>query len=129
MVDLFDFAVKGMRAQAEINRLCHANDPETSHKAAEKIVKSGKLERQERLVLITIEDICKTLAKDNFTPKEIAKWNDRFSYSTIQRRLSGLHRKGKIERLSEDGTVWFEDCGKKKMVRKGCCVWALIKER
>lgn len=75
------------------------------------MIKSGELNRQERLVFITIQDVCNALGVKEFTPKEIIKWDDRFSYYVIQRRLSGLHRKGLIERTG----------GK----RDGCAVWRL----
>lgn len=98
----------------EFDKLCRRNDPQTSKDAAEKMVKSGKLARQERLVLVTIEDVCEALYKKDFTAKEIVRWNNRFDYYTIQRRLSGLHNKGKIERTGEK--------------RDGCCVWRLKNE-
>lgn len=106
---------------AEVKTLCHKNDPETSREAAVKMVESGKLSRQEGEVLFEIEWDSAIYKMTDFTAKEIAhKWSliqgDYAAlFHKIQRRLSGLYRKGKIERTGEK--------------REGCCVWRLIKER
>jgi len=101
--------------------LARDKDVITSHEAAEKMIKSGNLERQERLVLITIQDVCAVLGTREFTPKEIVRINDRFAYHTIQRRLSGLRNKGKIERIS------INNNGKPPWKKRdGCCVWRLL---
>jgi len=100
-----------MKTLFEQPPLAHTNDPLTSFDAADKMVESGALARQERLVLVAIQDVCRALGRTDFTPKEIVKWNTRFDYHTIQRRLSGLRNKGKIERTGEK--------------RGGCCVWKL----
>jgi len=89
--------------------LSHRNDPSTSHEAADKMVKSGALSRQEESVLHTINSR-DSYGKGDFTAKELSSWNYT-NYYTIQRRLSGLHNKGKIERTGEK--------------RDGCCVWKL----
>jgi hypothetical protein len=89
--------------------LCHRNDPETSFEAAEKMIKSGTLNKQEKEVWIAITDYLSHGDKD-FTAKEIEGWNYQ-DYITIQRRLSGLKNKGKIERTGEK--------------RNGCCVWRI----
>jgi len=90
--------------------LAHRNDPQTSYDAAEKMVKSGALNRQEERVLDAIKCYVCHSCKYNFTAKDIFA-SSTFSYYTIQRRLSGLHHKGKIERTGEK--------------RDGCCVWRL----
>lgn len=116
MDTLFDFAVKGMKAQAEV--LCHAKDPETSREAAEKMIESGKLARQEKMIYNEIIRYNEAWWKD-FTTKDIAKWMAYLmgydkAYDICRKRFSGLKNKGKIERTG----------GK----REGCCVWRL-KER
>jgi len=96
--------------------LSHRDDPQTSYVAADNMIKSGALSSQEEDVL---GEINIHVGKDkDFTAKELA-WEsqDKFygsgiSYYTIQRRLSGIHRKGLIERTGEK--------------RDGCCVWCLI---
>ena len=99
--------------------ICHKNDPKTSFEAAEKMVKSKKLQKQERLVYIAIQHLdlgnnLKEYIRTKFTAKELADifscW-DGIDYHVIQRRLSGLHRKGYIERTGEK--------------RNGCAVWRL----
>lgn len=98
--------------------LCHKSDPETSHEAAEKMVKSGKLSRQEKMVFRGIRHHLIGGHREDFTALELARWmigDFPKNYYIIQRRLSGLHRKGKIERT-----------GKK---RDGYCVWRLTNER
>ena len=98
MNSLFDYQTKTM---------CHRNDPETSRQAAQKIVESNVLQNQEYSVMVGIIVYFKN--KD-FTAKELAN-KDIIDYHTIQRRLSGLHRKGYIERTGEK--------------RNGCAVWRM----
>lgn len=114
---LFDFAAKGMKAQIEINKFCHINDPETSREAAEKMIESGALSAQEEWVYRKL--LCFLSAQEDFTAKELAHWitnwqtqyDYTYIYQIIQRRLSGLHRKGKIKRTGDK--------------RDGCMVWRL----
>ncbi len=87
--------------------LAHRNDPVTSYIAADKLVKSGRLSRQERRVFRAIEVYC---CFSNFTARGLSNYCG-LDYYLIQRRLSGLKNKGKIERT-----------GKK---RNGQCVWRL----
>ena len=94
--------------------LCHKNDPETSIEAARKMVDSGKLSRQEKMVLRGIQHHLIGGHRKDFTAKELAKWmlgHFPTNYYMIQRRLSGLYRKGKIKRTGQK--------------RNGCCVWKL----
>jgi len=92
--------------------LSHTNDPQTSFDAAGRMIKAGKINRQENRVLQAIKIYQNHLHYKDFTARELAKaassWLD---YYTIQRRLSGLRNKGKIERTGEK--------------RDGCCVWRL----
>lgn len=119
MDNLFDFAVGLVKAQAsgqaEIDMLCHKNDPETSRKAAERMVKSGELSRQEKIVFRGIQHHLIGGHREDFTAIELAKWmigDTPKTYYMIQRRLSGLYRKGKIKRTGQK--------------RNGCCVWKLL---
>ena len=89
--------------------LSHTNDPATSFDAADKLIKSGALSKQEKKVLSKIKWYKKGFGYgENFTARElsiIAK----LDYHLIQRRLSGLRDKGKIERTGEkrdNGKVW-----------------------
>lgn len=117
MSDLFDqtkeFVGRGVATQRAVDKLCRKSDPETSRGAAEKMVKSGALSRQEEQVLAAIQlrlSFKPYTWKDNFTAKELATTSV-INYYTIQRRLSGLHNKDKIERTGEK--------------RDGCMVWRL----
>lgn len=105
--------------------LARDKDPMTSHLAAEKMVESGALSEQENQVFCWIVAYLKVNQKKDFTPKELVWWRYANKYHVIERRLSGLRNKGKIERLAEDGTKWIE--GKKQMIREGCCVWRLAR--
>lgn len=109
-----------MKTQAtnlfEQKLICHKADPKTSFEAAEKMIKSGALSRQEQGVW---NDICRYIYNGkhkDVTAKELAEWyfmSDKTKiYFTIQRRLSGLYRKGKIERTGQK--------------RNGCCVWRIV---
>lgn len=85
----------------------HRDDPITSYEAGDKMIESGKLTEQENLVLYAINHY---YAGNDFTARELSKYNG-LDYYLIQRRLSGLHRKGKIEHTGEK--------------RGGCMVWRL----
>ena len=98
----------------ETKTLFHRNDPETSEAAADKMIKSGALSKQENEIYNDITRYVIDCAHKDFTAKELALWligNHIKTYFTIQRRLSGLHNKGKIERTGEK--------------RDGCAVWRL----
>ena len=88
--------------------LARAKDPETSKDAARKMVESGELSRQEKW---TLEQIQNSML-GNFTAFELARGIKDRLYYIIQRRLSGLRDKGKIE-LTGDR-------------RDGCQVWRLL---
>lgn len=135
MDTLFEFATRGMRAQAAVDKLCnkplaHTNDPLTSFKAAEKMVRSGALSEQENQVFGWIKTYLKNHPKKakDFTAREIAMWRFANKYHVIQRRLSGLRNKGKIGRVRLDGGIC---CGPKPntkylVVREGYCAWRLL---
>ena len=120
MDDLFEFAVKGMRAQAEVNRLCQSNNPQTSYDAAEKIVESGALNRQENEVYQAIQG----WHSGGFTTKDIAikmtEYTIGKAYDICRKRFSGLERKGKIE------TVPYEKNPHIYKRRNGCRIWRLV---
>jgi len=91
--------------------LSHTNDPETSYNAADKMVNSGELNRQEQKVYSAIIEFIGFQPNTfGFTAKELPRYSG-INYYTIQRRLSGLCNKGRIERTGEK--------------RDGCCVWRL----
>jgi hypothetical protein len=90
--------------------LARDTDPITSHEAADKMAKSGKLTRQEQEVYAAIKEYLRICPyRSNFTAKDLRIVY--MDYYTAQRRLSGLYYKGKIERTGEK--------------RDGCCVWRL----
>lgn len=99
--------------------LAHTGDVATSFEAADGMIESGKLNKQEQAVWKVICDITtnhqfETYAcsgAEDFTAKELSNWSGT-DYYTIQRRLSGLFHKGKIERTGEK--------------RNGCCVWRIV---
>jgi len=101
--------MKQLMFDIKAHRLCHRTDPQTSHDAAAKIVESGKLNKQEGAVLEAIW-WHKAYRSNTFTAKELNHYSE-LDYYIIQRRLSGLQKKGKIERTGEK--------------RDGCCVWRL----
>lgn len=107
--------------------LSHRDDPITSDEAAEKMVESGKLALQEQLIWGLILHRTIYCNVEDFTAKEL----DIFSscdtdYYTIQRRLSGLHRKGKIERVQYKENVSPYTFVYRNLKRDGCCVWKLV---
>ncbi len=89
--------------------LAHKNDPITSYEAADKMIKSGKLSKQEEEIYCAILRIYAPINCE-FTAKQLSDTTG-INYYTIQRRLSGLRQKSKIERTGEK--------------RDGCCVWRL----
>jgi len=93
--------------------VAHRDDPITSYEAAEKMIKSGALSQQENQVYTWIVSYLKVNQKKDFTAKEVVWWRYANKYHIIERRLSGLHRKSKIERTGEK--------------RDGCCVWRLAR--
>ncbi len=107
--------------------ITHKQDPETSFAAAGKMIKSGALSRQEKIVWYEIEIQTHSPGGNcTFTAKELSIWAG-LNYHTIQRRLSGLCLKGKIERIQIEG---IETHPKGKPVykkRDGCCVWQIVR--
>jgi hypothetical protein len=91
--------------QMQATKLCHSGDPDTSFDAAERLIKSGELTRQEKAVceaILTYEALRATgmldiaLATPGFTAKELAAQSG-LDYYMISRRLSALKDKA-IER-------------------------------
>jgi len=108
--------------------LSHTNDPQTSFDAADKMIKSGKLKNQWQIVHRGITHYLIGSHQENFTAKEVAKWmlgHEPTNYYMIQRRLSDLRNKGKIERINSKGETYVENKGQKPLIRDGCCVWRL----
>ena len=97
--------------------LAHSNDQITSYRAGERIARTGELSRQEREVHQACKDYLAIHV--DFTAKDIAGImsvknirNFQDNYYKVQRRFSGLHRKGFIERTDKR--------------RDDCCVWRLV---
>lgn len=110
----------------ETKLLTHKRDPDTSREAAQKMIKSGKLNKQESMVLSQIKIYLRRCHKTVFTARDVSTFSLSWdNYFVIQRRLSGLHRKGYIEKVAEDNSVWTESCGKQRKKRDGCAVWRL----
>ncbi len=104
--------------------ICHKNDHETSFAAAEKMIKSGALNKQEQEVLGAIDQFYYRRGF-NFTAKGLSHWSG-LDYHIIQRRLSGLCLKGKIDRIKigvkPDGNPVYKK-------RDGCCVWRIVRSK
>ncbi len=104
--------------------LARTENPQTSKDAAEKMVKSGELNRQEKEVY---KAILKAGKKD-FTTKEIAAWMFCFepyhkAYDICRKRFSDIEMKNKIE------LIWLGVDKKGKNIykrRDGCRVWRLV---
>lgn len=112
----------------ELKTLFHKTDPETSREAAEKMVKSGELNRQEKEVHKAIVKFF-SVPDRPFTARGLA-FVSNIDYFLIQRRLSGLHNKGKVERIqaTDKGKLLFNKKGKPIYEKRdGCCVWRLVK--
>lgn len=102
--------------------LAHSRDPQTSFDAADKMVKSGKLRKQQKEVYEAI------LAYPNteFTAKELSRKQpgSGLNYWQIQRRLNELANKFLIARILNKEAMKRH----KKIIykqRDGCCVWRL----
>jgi len=116
--------------------LARDTDPITSHEAADKMVKSGELSAQEELVYDEIKGyVTRQRAlnyPDDFTTKDIARRMSNlaypyyyyYCYDICRKRFSGLHNKGKIERLNTKGELYKQ--GDELMRRDGCAVWRLL---
>ena len=102
--------------------IAHRGDPETSYEAGQKMIDSGELSRQEQWVLEQIQNSM----LGEFTALELARGIKDNLYSKIQRRLSGLRTKGKIERLNTEGGVYIENTDQELKKRDGCAVWRLL---
>ena len=99
----------------ETKLLSRNTDPDTSKRAAEKLVKSGELSRQENHVWQCIREFyCDYGDFDGsgFTAKELTQEYG-LDYIVIQRRLSGLRNKGWIAKTGE--------------VRNGCTVYKIVR--
>jgi hypothetical protein len=112
-----------------VRALARTNDPQTSKDAAEKMVKSGELNRQEEMVYKTIKYYIETYKHNDFTTKDIAIWIMSMSYhkayDICRKRFSGLERKGKIELVTERKDI--TDCTFTFIYKRrdGCRVWKL----
>lgn len=108
-------------------KLAHRGDPQTSVDAAKKMIKSGKLNKQQEEVSNIIQHYYNRFGRTDYTAKELAEWTkqspiyNHIDYYIIQRRL---HEISHIERIQIGETPAGKAIYKK---RNGCCVWALTK--
>jgi len=91
---LFEFVARGMKAQAEVNKLCnqpvaHTKDPKSSFKAGEEFHKSGKAESH----YIKIMDF---LRKNNGSTGHKIADNTSLTQVQVMRRMSELRAKGEV---------------------------------
>ena len=86
--------------------MCHKGDPKTSREAAQKMIESCGLARQQRAVLHCI----KSSNFEDFTALELAGGVKNDWYYVIQRRL---HELPQIKRTGQK--------------RNGRCVWEIVK--
>lgn len=117
-MDTFALFAESVETARRLARTCN---PQTSKDAAEKMVKSGELNRQEKKVFEYICQLCRRYPdymKKGFITKDVALYiteddaDDYYLwYDICRKRFSGLHDKGKIE-LTGDR-------------RDGCRVWRL----
>lgn len=130
MNTLFQLGVnlsKGVRDEdKDIARvLARKDNPQTSKDAAEKIVKSGELNRQEDEVFYII----KLYSPSTFTTKDIAVRMLGYpyykAYDICRKRFSGLRNKGKIKLVYEDKGKPINRIVKR---RDGCRIWRLKNE-
>jgi len=108
-------------AKEEYPLFAHRDDPDTSFDAAKTLVASGELTKQETEVWNWGRKFQTTAG---ITPKELASklqskhyGNYHAVYHKIQRRLSGLEQKSKVERFL---------VGDKQLVRNKSGVWRFI---
>lgn len=102
----------------EATELCHRNDPDTSFEAAERLIRSGELTRQETSVCEAIVDYTVKCPGVDFTAKELAVQSG-LDYYMISRRLSGLECKFYNPRGIIERTIYR---------RNGSAVWRLKPE-
>ncbi len=100
--------------------LARTENPQTSKDAAEKMVRSGALNRQEKRVYDAITKYSMCHSAKEFTTKDVAIWMLPMpyykAYDICRKRFSGLHLKRKI-------ALVFEGLDIKR--RDGCRVWRL----
>jgi hypothetical protein len=107
--------------------LSHTNDPATSYEAADKMVKSGELNRQEQEVYANLKKYQRYAYYSNYslTAKELSEIA-KLDYFMIQRRISGLIQKGKVEFLMKNGE-WTRYPERKELAtRDGCRIMRAI---
>ena len=110
-----------------VKTLARTNNPQTSKDAAEKMVVSGELNRQEEMIYKTIKYYTKIHSHKDFTTKDIATWIMSMSYykayDICRKRFSDLEMKNKIELIRID----FDKKTLKHIYKRrdGCRVWRL----
>jgi len=114
--------IKDSKARA----LARTGDPQTSKDAAEKMVKSGELNRQEKMVYDHIELWLFSGKNKDFTTKNIASeipMPYHKAYDICRRRFSDLEMKDKIELVY--GLIAKPGLDRIVKRRDGCRVWRL----
>ena len=117
--------------------LARKENPQTSKDAAEKMVKSGALNLQEKRVYDAITRYSMCHSAKEFTTKDVAIWMLPMpyykAYDICRKRFSGLENKGKIEpiqRTVDIGGKTYKVAITKSSKpaykrRDGCRVWRL----
>ena len=103
---IFEYGINLSKLQAP--PLSHRDDPLTSYDAAEKMIASGKLKRELKMIVRLIIDS----GRKDFTALELAGGVRDQNYYVIQKRLSVLERKDLIVHTKE--------------VRQGHLAWRLV---
>ena len=99
-----------LESEYQSKLLTHRKDPKTSRRAAKRMIKSGKLTKQQKAVLNIIRQYCQD--HKDFTPLDLAGGQRNSLYFAIQRRKNELELKGFIKKTGEE--------------RDNCEVWRLV---
>ena len=117
---LFDFAVGVTTLQAKL--LCHKADPDTSRQAAQKMVESGELSGELKMIMEKI----KNYDGEDFTALELAGGIKDKRYYLYQKRFSVLERKLKIKHVRYRDYTSPDSYVLRDTEREGHAVWKLL---
>jgi len=103
--DFFDIAKDIVRTHEAVRKHYHSSDPDTSRKAAEKIVKSGEISKQAALVFYHFKKVAPC------TNKRFALLSG-LDYEMVHKRVADLKAAGLVEDsgLREDGCAILKLC-------------------
>jgi len=98
--------------------LFHQHDPQSSVDAANKLVETGELSRQEKIVY---RAFLHNKKPEGYTARELAQKfvEPVMAYYMIERRASGLESKGKLYRKA----IGYKDGHAIYKKRNGCVIW------